>query len=561
MASEMLSSPGPLCSACGAPLDPQSQRCERCGALTPLGQRLLGEAAHLPQEIVWQEAPPPFISGPPAGGQASPSSAASEVVPAMIAPGAATTTLSDPGAFPTLPDPDALLPTDSDITLAADVTIPESTLTVIEGPEAAPGIRIPRPSFRRPSLQGTTGAALLTWGPRVVGIGGLIALLALTPTTSSWGSIATRDGITLLVAGGCVGLLIWLFQHLHHRWTRRRWMMLAAGLALVGVVGAALAPTLHSIQGRTLESQGNYQRAIEEYAASGEHSPNGQDIARCYLEWGQRDLRAQDNEMAVQHLEAAAETYSATPAAHQAREPLGAALLLWGRQLAVEQRYGQAIQQFARLRTRYADTQAAQQARDAQDEPAAYYAWGQQLQANQQFQAALTQFQAIDKLFPDSPYAPQAYNAAANDLYSWGQALTAQARYPQAIATYQQIIKQYGNAPAAQQAQQALNAPQPVKGRLIFASGPPDAHVTIRLSSSWSTGPNGYVQGGFIYEVRTDANGNFTFPSVALGRYLVDWQQGASFTTLLHQGTYNPVYIADVEPLRGTDLGDVQVEG
>ncbi|HEY7355160.1 MAG TPA: tetratricopeptide repeat protein [Ktedonobacterales bacterium] len=517
-------------------------------------------ATQLPQEVVLQEAPPPFASSPTSGGQASPSAAASEVVPTMMMPGAATTTLPDPGELPTLPDPDALLPTDSDITLAADLTIPESTLTIIEGPAATPGIRIPRPRFHRPNLQGATGAALLRWGPWLVLIGGLIALLALSLTTSSWGSIAARDGITLLVAGACAGSFIWLFQRLHHRWTRRRWFILAASLALVGVVGVGFAPMLHSIQGHALENQGNYQRAIEEYAASGEHSPNGQDIARCYLEWGQRDLRAQDNEMAVQHLEAAAETYSATPAATQAREPLGAALLQWGRQLVVEQRYGQAIQQFARLRTRYADTQAAQQAQAAQDEPAAYYAWGQQLQANQQYQQALTQFQAIGKLFPASSYAPQAYNAAANDLYSWGQALTAQAKYAQAIATYQQLIKQYGNSPAAQQAQQALNAPQPVKGRLIFASGPPDAHVTIRLSSTWSTGPNGYVQGGFIYEVRTDANGNFTFPGVALGKYLVDWQQGASFTTLLHQGTYNPVYIANVEPLRGTNLGDVQVE-
>jgi TolA-binding protein len=395
----------------------------------------------------------------------------------------------------------------------------------------------------------------------VIGIGGLVALIGLSVTTPSWGSIASRVGITLFVAGVGAGLLIWLFHRLHQRWVRRRWSILTAALLLVGVLGIALAPGLHALQGHTLESQGNYQRAIEEYTASGEHSPDGQDIARCYLEWGQRDLRNQDYGLAVQHLGAATETYSATLAARQAREPMGTALLQWGRQLAVEQRYGQAIQQFEHLRTRYADTSAARQAQKNQDEPAAYYAWGQQLQASQQFQDALTQFQAIGKRFPDSSYAPLAYNAAANDLYAWGQALVQQTKYAQAIATYQQIIKQYANAPAAQQAQQALNAPQPVKGRLIFASGPPDAHVVIRLSSSWSTGPDGYVQGGFVYETRTDANGFFTFPSVALGRYLIDWQQGSSFTTLLHQGTYNPVYIADVEPLHGTDLGDIQVKG
>jgi len=395
----------------------------------------------------------------------------------------------------------------------------------------------------------------------VIGSAGVAALiLSVLTAISSWGTIATRVGMTLLGVGLCFGALIWLFRRIHQRWTRRRWLILTVSLFTLGVLGTALAPALHAAQGHALEKQGNYQRAIDEYALGGEHSPTGQDIGRSYLEWGQIDLLNQNYEMAVQHLEAAAETYSATSAARQARVPLGQALFEWGQQLVEEQRYGEAIAQFAHLRTRYADTQAAQEAQLSQNEPAAYYAWGQQLQASQRFQDALTQFQALDKLFPDSLYASLAYNAAASDLYAWGQALVKQANYTQAIATYQQAIKQYAKAPAAKQAQQALSAPQVVKGRLIFASGPADAKAIIRLSSSWSTGPDGYTQGGFVYEAKTDANGNFTFPSVALGRYLIDWQQGASFTTLLHQGTNNPVYIADVEPLRATNIGDIQVD-
>ncbi len=416
---------------------------------------------------------------------------------------------------------------------ASDGAPEEVPLAILEAPE-------PPPRWRRPRLQGITGSRLLAFGPWVIGIAGVAALVVAALTTRSWGTIATRAGITLLVAGIGCGLLIWLFQRVHHHWTRRRWLALAAGLALLGVLGTASAPELHMLQGRALENQGNYQRAIDEYAAAGEHSPNGQDIARCYLEWGQIELRDQQYELAVQYLEAAAQTYSATPAAHQARAPLGTALLAWGQQLASEQRYAEAIQQFAQLRTRYADTQAAQQAQLGQNEAAAYYAWGQQLQANQQFQEALTQFQTLVKLFPTSAFAALAYDAAASDLYAWGQTLVRQANYTRAIAVYQQASQQYANAPAAKQAQQALNAPQAVKGRLIFASG--------------------YVQGGYVYEARTDANGNFNFPSVAQGRYLVDWQQGSSFTTLLHQGTYNPVYIADVEPLRATNMGDIQVE-
>ncbi|HLW01092.1 MAG TPA: hypothetical protein VKT82_20710 [Ktedonobacterales bacterium] len=445
-------------------------------------------------------------------------------------------------------DSGLLLPTESD-------EAPALPLSIREEPEPP---RRHRP--RWPSFQSMPGW-LLTYGPWVIGIvGGAALILAVLTALPSWGTIATRVGITLLVAGLCAGLLIWLFYRMRQQWTRRRWFIIAASLLVLGALGTALAPVLHVMQGQQLEKQGNYQRAIDEYALSGEHSPSGQDIGRSYLEWGQIDLLQQDYAMAVQHLEAAAETYSATTAAQKARAPLGLALYSWGQQLVEEQRYGEAIQQFAHLRTRYADTQAAQEAQLSQDEPAAYYSWGQQLQANQQFQDALTQYQALDRLFSDSTYATLAYNAAAGDLYAWGQALVKQAQYTQAIAAYQQAIKQYANAPAAKQAQQALDAPQAVKGRLIFASGPADAKVIIRLSSSWSTSANGYVQGGYVYETRTDANGNFTFPSVALGRYLVDWQQGSAFTTLLHQGTNNPVYIADVEPLRATNIGDIQVE-
>ncbi len=516
------------------------------------------EATNFPQAPIIQEAPLSSAPSHPASSSAPAASAGtSEIIPSVMEASAITTILDERNAAHSTGHA-TLLPIENDAVPEArfpgDIAL-EPGLTIIDEPEPLP--RTHRIQFA-PRLPEHLGQALLRWGPWAVGIGGAIALTAVSVTTPSWGRIATRAGITLLVAGACAGLLIWLSHLLHQQWTRR-WPIVAASLLLLGMLGVAFAPGVHALQGHVLEGQGNYQRAIEEYIASGQHSPDGQDVARSYLEWGQQELRNQNYGMAAQHLSAAAETYSATTAARSAREPLGTALLQWGRQLAVEQRYTLAIQQFERLRTRYADTTAAQQALDSQDEPATRYAWGQRLQADQQFQEALTQFQAIGKLFPNSPYARLAYDAAASDLYAWGQALTQQARYTEAIATYQQILDQYGQAPAAQQARQVLNAPQSVTGRLIFANGAPDARVIIRLSSSWNTGPDGYVQGGLVYQMRTAADGTFKFPSVTLGRYLVDWQQGATFTTRLHQGTYNPVYIAVVEPLRGTDLGDVQV--
>jgi tetratricopeptide (TPR) repeat protein len=596
-APDALAAPGPICPSCGAPLAPQSQRCDQCGALIPLMPDGSIGTMTTPYEPVLQEMAPPGAGMSSSSKPASAQQGVSEVVATgeslpsfQVGSGdfqAARLSVTEtipvaslaPGDQDLSTAPQARWEAPTSLALHTEVRSPapgfvadpelerglalmdsaealETQLAIIEAPESPPRVR----RFRI-HLRGSLDAALLTWGPWALSIGGLIALIMLAVTTPSWGNIATRAGITLLVISlGAASLIQFLRIRQQHQ-AHRRWLVVTASLLVIGILSVALAPTIHSIQARALESQGNYQQAIEEYTASGEHSPNGQDIARCYLEWGQRDLKSQHYAMAVQHLGAAAEDYSATLAAKQAREPMGQALLQWGLELAAQERYAQAIQQFERLRKHYTGTAAARQAQIDQDESAAYYFWGQTLQASQQFQQALASFQAIGKFFPNSPYTTPAYNAAASDLYAWARALVQQAKYTDAIATYQQLIKQYTNAPEAKQAQQDLAAPQPVTGRLIFASGSPDANVIIRLSSNWTTGPNGYLQGGYVYEARTDAQGNFSFPGVALGKYLVDWQQGTTFTTLLHPATYNPVYIADVEPLHGTDLGDVQVAG
>lgn len=530
----------------------------------------------LPGEVVWQAASPSTENTLTASSKAL-SQAKSEVFPsweeqpweeqpasAALSPTEAAPPLSetindtvfvpiDAPEAPTLPD-DALFATEPDSAILSE-------LTISEAPEPPPG----RPR-RIPGSIATT--SLFRWGAwalAIIGAAVLIALALTTPgwgttlATRSWGTIALRDGLALLGIGAGAAALILLYRARLHRQVRRRWTISTASLLLIGILGIALSPTIHALQGHQLERQTNYQRAIEEYAASGEHAPDGQDIARSYLEWGQQNLKQQDYADAVQHLGMAAQRYTATPAEKQAREPMGQALLLYGQELFHAQRYSQAIQQFDLLRTRYSATTAAQQAVNEQDEPAAYFAWGQMLLSNQQFQDALTTFQHLGQLFPDSPYATQAYNAAAGDLYAWGKALVQQTRYDQAIKIDQQLIAQYPNAPEAKQAQQDLNAPQQVTGRLIFTDGTPDANVVIRLSSEWTTGANGYVQGGYVFEARTDSQGAFTVNAVALGTYLVDWQQGSGFTTILHDGTYDPVYTATVQPLRATDLGDIQI--
>ncbi len=525
----------------------------------------------LPGEVIWQAASPSTENTLPASGKAL-SQAKSEVIPsweeqpanAALSPTEATLAPSetindtvvvpiDAPEAPTLPD-DTLFATEPDSALLSEFTISEAPETPPRRPRRIPG-----------SLAATSLFRWGAWALAIVGAAVVIALALTTPgwgttlATRSWGTIALREGIALLCIGAGAAALLLLYRARQHRQVRRRWTTITASLLLLGILGIALSPTIHALQGHQLESQANYQHAVEEYAASGERAPNGQDIARCYLEWGRQNLKQQDYADAVQHLGMAAQRYTATPAARQAREPMGQALLLYGQELFHAQRYSQAIQQFDLLRTRYSDTSAAQQALNEQDEPAAYFAWGQMLLSSQQFQEALTTFQHLGQLFPDSPYATQAYNAAAGDLYAWGKALIQQAKYEQAIKIDQQLIAQYPNAPEAKQAQQDLTAPQQVTGHLIFTDGTPDANVVIRLSSQWTTGANGYVQGGFVFEARTDSKGAFTFTAVDLGTYLVDWQQGSGFTTILHDGTYDPVYTATVQPLHATDLGDIQI--
>ncbi|HEY7124389.1 MAG TPA: tetratricopeptide repeat protein [Ktedonobacterales bacterium] len=440
----------------------------------------------------------------------------------------------------------------SDAPTLLDVTEPQ--LTLIEDTPKPP-LRLPRLRFHPPIPIHT----VLKWAPWLLGVVGGVLLLTLAVTAQSWGDSSTRIGFTALGITLGAALLIARIRLREQRWVRRRWLSLSTALLVVSLLGIFLAPTIHTAQAHLLERQGNYQRAIEEYKAGGEQGADAEDIGRSYLEWGQANLARQDYQQAVLHLSALADNYDATSAAQQVREPLGKALLGWGEDLLVRQQYKQAIQQFDTLRGQYSDTQAASQLQQNQDEPSAYLLWGQNLQVHQQFQDALTQLEAVQHLFPTSRYAPQAYLAAASDLYDWGQALIQQQSFNDAVARYQQLIAQYGTAPEAAQAQQALSAPQNVTGRLVLASGASDAEVLVRLSSSWTTGPNGYLQGGVVYEATTDANGAFTFTNVSIGTYLVDWQQGDTFTTLLHQGTYNPAYVANVQPLRPSDLGVVQL--
>jgi tetratricopeptide (TPR) repeat protein len=452
--------------------------------------------------------------------------------------------------------PPDLSPAPEEIASTAPNLFPdaEPQLTLIEDTPKPPR-RPLRLRFRPP----VATATVLRWAPWLLGIAGGILLLALAVTARSWGASSTRIGFTALGISIGAALLIALVRLRERRWVRRRWLALSGAILVISLLGIFLAPLIHTAQAHLLERQGNYQRAIEEYQAGGEQGSAAQDIGRTYLEWGQDNLAHKDYQQAVQHLTALAKDYDATTAAQQVKEPLGQALLGWGEDLLVQQQYEQAIQQFQTLRGQYSDTQAAFQLQQSQDEPAAYLLWGQDLQAKGQFQDALAKFETLQKVFPASRYAPQAYSAAASDLYAWGQALIQQQRFDDAVARYQQLIVQYGDTSEADQAQKALSAPQNVSGRLLLASGAPDAKVIVRLSSSWTTGPNGYLQGGLVFEVKTDANGVFTFTSVPTGTYLVDWQQGSTFTTLLQQGTYNPVYVANVQPLRPTDLGVVQL--
>ena len=541
----------------------------------------------LPGEVIWQSTPPSPENTPPASSEAE-HQAKSEIIPSWEEqPASAAASQTTPLAAETIPVFAPSIIDETPLAFTAPIettpseTISDTVFVPIDTPEMQAslddtGIETepdsatlseisvsealetpPRPRRRVPGRVAAT--ALFRWGAWALASIGAVLLIALALTTQSWGAIALRDGITLLGIGAGAAALVLLYRARQPRQLRWRWSIITVSLLLVGVLGIALSPAIHTLQGHRLESQANYQRAIEEYAASGEHAPNGQDIARSYLEWGRQNLEQQDYPDAVLHLAEVAQLYTATPSAKQAREPMGQALLFYGQELFHAQLYGKAIQQFDLLRTRYSDTAAAQQAIDEQDEPAAYFAWGQMLLSNQQFQEALTTFQRLGSIFPDSSYATQAYNAAAADLYAWGKVLVQQAKYDQAIRIDQQLIAQYPNAPEANQAQQDLNAPQQVTGRLIFTDGTPDANVVIRLSSDWTTGANGYAQGGYVFEAHTDSQGAFTFTAVDLGTYLVDWQQGSSFTTLLHPGTYDPAYTATVQPLRATDLGDIQV--
>ena len=170
---------------------------------------------------------------------------------------------------------------------------------------------------------------------------------------------------------------------------------------------------------------------------------------------------------------------------------------------------------------------------------------------------------ALDGLIAAAPGTADA--AAATALLPdaiLGSARQAIAAHDEATAL-RELNRLLGRFPGSSQARAAealLAAPQPVAGTLVRRDGSPVASTVVRLGSHYRAVPGGYVTQPPYYLTRTDARGDFSFPSVPLGGYVVEVQQADGWTTILTPDG-QPAYRVSVESLTPVDLAFVVVPG
>lgn len=187
----------------------------------------------------------------------------------------------------------------------------------------------------------------------------------------------------------------------------------------------------------------------------------------------------------------------------------------------------------------------------------AYLGYAQSFLDNQppDYANALSWFEKLVKEFPDSPEAKTAQaTLLPQTLYNAGLAFVQLKRYQPARDAMTELVQKYPSSPWAALANAALQAKQPLSGKLIVsdANQTPVANRLIRVASKWRiVQPHVYDDsGGPAYSTATDANGNFTVPIPPGEHYLVTWWDPTRKTFVTTFVSDNvPVNIVTINPL------------
>ena len=308
-------------------------------------------------------------------------------------------------------------------------------------------------------------------------------------------------------------------------------LVLLIALAITGVAGLASSAQLHQAQAQTLERNGQWSAAINQYGLTGQKGPNAPDIARVQNSWGEQLLKQGDYQGALAHFQAVLDDYSQS-GVEVARAQKGQfqVYAAWLKNDPNHLPYREAITVFVN----YASNSACAsdcKATLAEIAPQAYFLYGSQLLSQKRYQAAITQFDKVTSQYKSSSYAKQAHVKAATAYLAYGQQQITSLDCSGAVTTYKTLVASYKDTPEAGKAQTALAAPQDVTGFIVNAPGNPAS--TMHLSKQMN-----FKAFFFSNEYSTSIDGKtgqYIFKLVAQGTY---------YLTLSHQVSNGTDYFA-----------------
>lgn len=392
----------------------------------------------------------------------------------------------------------------------------------------------------------------------------LLALVFLNPDWATGATVASLVAIIfallLLIAVG-VRVALGLLASTN---PRRRSQVVSAAL-LIGLLflcaglGLSQQTGLHAAQARFLEGQHSWQAAVSEYQAAGEAAPASDNLARTYVEWGESLSRQQQYGDAVSRFTIVLHQYSqATGQLGRARSDLVAAYLAWADDASRRQDYAGATAHYdALLASGYCDStcQSLAQPKDA----TAYDQLAEQQLAAQQYAPAVAAFKTLTTRFASSPQAGQVHADYAQALWGLGHQQLG-TTCVDAASTYQQLAVQFADTSQGKQAATALQQPVQVKGRFTQAVPGAPNHPTAFLVQGLFVGIHQFQFPPLLRAAPTtqiNADGTFSFPSVAPGTYELVWSSDGTLHFYYAFSGNQVLYTAHIGPLCAYDFGNV----
>jgi tetratricopeptide (TPR) repeat protein len=307
-------------------------------------------------------------------------------------------------------------------------------------------------------------------------------------------------------------------------------------LIIVGAAGIALQSSFHALQGNSLDSQHNFQAAINEFKLGNDT----EDIAKTYNDWGEYLLSQHKYQAPQDPTQDAAD--------------------------GTQQNSDGAVNKFAVVLSHYQS--ATDQVNRAEDgEVNAYLGWGDSYLSASQYQDAVTVFKkATDakSTLGNIPNFSRIHQDAAKAYLGLGQQQvsdgTTSGDCTDAVQTYQTLATDYGDTSQGQQAVTELKKPQNIAGQVVdFTTQQPVGKVKLFLSAKWSVS-SGFFSASNDTFTTSDSNGDFTFANITPGttKYLISYVNvDGRETIVVNRNTGQPANVITVQPLCATNAGPV----